>query len=144
MRGVIFKMNYFLKLNVVSAIYALVVFIPLELMFNVYRISRVIGMDIDSVNAFNIIMSIVCFVAGSFMLFNLSKHWMQGRKANYFTMIFWIPYFALFIYVFVSFFPITYRGDTPNPVTGLLAIGALVTYPIYIYLINMISVKITE
>ncbi|MBE4909793.1 hypothetical protein IMZ08_17300 [Bacillus luteolus] len=134
-------MNYFLKLNVVSAMYAIVVFIPLELMFNVYRISRVTGFDIDTVNAFNIITTIVCFMAGSLGLIYLSKHWMKGRKANYFTVILWFPYFALFVYVFVSFFPITYGGDTPNPVTGLLAIGSLITHPMYIYLINRISVK---
>lgn len=33
-------MKYFLKLNVVGILYALTVFVPLELMLNVYRISR--------------------------------------------------------------------------------------------------------
>lgn len=33
-------MEYFCKLNVVSIIYALMVFVPLELIFNIYRITR--------------------------------------------------------------------------------------------------------
>lgn len=33
-------MEYFLKLNVIGMLYALLIFIPAELMLNVYRISR--------------------------------------------------------------------------------------------------------
>jgi hypothetical protein len=43
-------MKYFFKLNIVSILYALVVFIPLELMFNVYRISRLTNWEIGLVN----------------------------------------------------------------------------------------------
>lgn len=44
-----------------------------------------------------------------------------------------------FIYVFASLFPITYGGDHPNPVTGLVAIGGLIIYPFYILILNFIG-----
>jgi hypothetical protein len=137
-------MKYFLKLNIVSALYGFMIFIPLELMFNVYRITRITGLNIGTVNLINGVTTLVSLVVGSIVLFLLKKHWMKGRKANYFTVFLWVPYFVLFIYLFVSLFPITYGGDTPNPVTGLLAIGAMIVYPIYILIINIFSVKMTD
>ncbi|MGJ7922894.1 hypothetical protein [Neobacillus sp. LXY-4] len=43
-------MKYFIKLNVTSILYAVMVFVPLELMINVYRISRLTNWEISTVN----------------------------------------------------------------------------------------------
>ncbi|ASK63950.1 hypothetical protein CFK37_18190 [Virgibacillus phasianinus] len=129
-------MKFFLKLNVVSLLYAVMIFIPLELMINVYRISRLTDWEISSVNALIGITIIVEIIAGSIIFIILTKKWMNGRKASFWTVILWAPYFVLFVYLFASLFPITYGGDAPNPVTGLLAIGAVIAYPVYILIIN--------
>ncbi|MFD1851957.1 hypothetical protein [Oceanobacillus bengalensis] len=129
-------MKYFLKLNVVSILYALMVFVPLELMLNVYRISRLTNWKIGTVNIFTGVTLIVEIIGGTILLVFLTKKWLGERKANFWTVILWAPYFVLFIYVFASLFPITYGGDDPNPVTGLLAIVGLIVYPFYILILN--------
>jgi len=133
-------MKYFLKLNVVSILYALMVFVPLELMINVYRISRLTNWKIDTVNILTGVTLIVEIIGGTMLLFFLTKNWLDVRKANFWTVIFWVPYFVLFIYLFASLFPITYGGDDPNPVTGLLAIGGLIVYPFYILILNFVGI----
>ncbi|MEK3954599.1 hypothetical protein [Psychrobacillus sp. FSL K6-1464] len=129
-------MKYFLKLNVVSILYALMVFVPLELMLNVYRISRLTNWKIGTVNILTGITLIIEIIGGTILILFLTKKWLRGRKANFFTVILWVPYFVLLIYVIASLFPITNGGDTPNPVTGLLAIGGLIVYPFYILILN--------
>lgn len=54
-------MKYFLKLNVVSILYAFMVFVPLELMLNVYRISRLTNWDIGMVNTLEAVEPSLCF-----------------------------------------------------------------------------------
>jgi hypothetical protein len=132
-------MKYFIKLNVASILYAVMVLIPLELMINVYRISRLTNWKISTVNILTGVTIIVEIIAGTILLFFLTKKRMDGRKANFWTIILWVPYFFLFVYVFVSLFPLNYGGDDPNPVTGFLAIGGLIMYPFYILLLNFIG-----
>lgn len=131
-------MKYLLKLNVVSILYALMIFFPLELMLNVYRISRLTNWEIGTVNILTGVTLIVEIIGGTILLFLLSKKWLNGRKGNFWSLIIWLPYFILFIYVFASLFPITYGGDTPNPVTGLIAIVGLIVYPFYILILNFV------
>ncbi|WP_138416577.1 hypothetical protein [Aquibacillus sediminis] len=135
-------MNYFLKLQVVSMLYGFMAFLPLELMINVYRISRLTNWEIGTVNILTGAIVIIECVVGTVLLFFLNKNWLDGRKANFWSVILWIPYFVIFVYLFASLFPITYRGDDPNPVTGLLAMGGLIVYPIYILIMNLTSMKL--
>ncbi|SES63820.1 hypothetical protein SAMN05216389_101190 [Oceanobacillus limi] len=133
-------MHYFLKLNVVSMLYAFMVVVPLELMLNVYRISRITNLEIGTVTMLIGIIVVIELIAGTILLLFLSKKWMVGRKANFWTVILWIPYFVLFVYLFASMFPISNEGDLPNPAMGLLALGGLIGYPLYIVTINFLSV----
>jgi hypothetical protein len=132
-------MKYFLRLNVVSILYSLMILVPIELMANVYRISRLTGWNIGTVSAFSSVIIVVVFIFGSVLLFYLTKKWLESRKANFWTVILWIPYFVLFTYIIASLFPTTYGGDAPNPSTGLLAIGALMVFPIFILIINFLG-----
>lgn len=133
-------MQYILKLNIVSILYALMIFIPLELMLNVYRISRMTNWGIDTVIIVTGVTLLLELIVGSILLVYLTKSWLGERKANFWTLILWVPYFVLFIYGFASLFPITNGGDVPNPVTGLVAIGGLIGYPFYILVLNMIGI----
>ncbi|OZU89606.1 hypothetical protein CIL03_00195 [Virgibacillus indicus] len=132
-------MKYFLKLNVVSILYALMIFVPLELMLNVYRITRLTIWEIGKVNILTGLTLIIGIIGGTILIHFLTKKWLGRRKANFWTVILWIPYFVLFIYVFASLFPITNGGDAPNPVIGLLAIGGLIIYPFYILILNFVG-----
>ncbi|SFC63632.1 hypothetical protein SAMN05443252_1057 [Bacillus sp. OV322] len=132
-------MKYYFKLNIVSMIYALLAFIPIELIVNVYRIGRLTSWGINEVNCSVFVMLLIEIIAGTISLYSLTKKWLGSRLANLWTSILWIPYFILFIYVFGSLFPITYGGDSPNPASGLLIIGGLAVYPFYILVLNITS-----
>jgi|SRR5690606_1350630 len=132
-------MKYFLKLNIVSILYAFIVLIPIQLMGNVYRISRLTTWEIDTVNMLIAAIIIVDVIGGTILLLLLTRKWLGDRKANFWTVILWIPYFVLFTYLIASLFPITYGGDAPNPVTGLIALGGLIVYPVYILILNFLG-----
>ena len=134
-------MIYFIKLNVVSILYALLIFLPIELMVNIYRISRITRWNIDTVNILSGVIIVVGLIFGTMVQLFFTKRWMKGRKANFWTIVFWIPYLVLFVYIIASLFPTTYGGDVPNPGTGILVIGALIIFPIYILIINLIGYK---
>jgi hypothetical protein len=137
-------MKYLLRLNTISILYALMAFIPVQLMVNVYRISRLTSWEIGTVNILTGVILLIEVVIGSIMLYFLTKKWLNGRKANLWTIILWIPYFVLFIYIFASLFPITNGGDDPNPASGLLIIGGLLVYPFYILILNFFSMTSNE
>ena len=132
-------MKYFCKLNVVSIIYALMVFAPLELIFNIYRITSLTNWGIGMVNFMICVTLIIEVIGGTILIFFLTKKWLDGRKTKFWTVILWVPYFILFIYVFASLFPMTDGGDSPNPVIGLLALVGLIAYPFYILILNFVS-----
>ncbi|MFJ7746803.1 hypothetical protein [Peribacillus sp. NPDC097295] len=132
-------MKFFLKVNVVSILYALILFIPLELMLNAYRISRLTTWDIGNVNIFIGWTTVVTLISGTILIFFLTKKWMGFRKAQFWTVILWAPYLVLFVVALASLFPMIDGGDVPNPGTGLLIIGALIVYPIYILIINFLG-----
>jgi hypothetical protein len=137
-------MKYLLRLNTISILYALMVFIPVQIMVNVYRISRLTSWEIGTLNILTGVILLIEVVVGSIMLYFLTKKWLNGRKANLWTIILWIPYFVLFIYIFASLFPITNGGDDPNPASGLLIIGGLLVYPFYILILNFFSMTSNE
>lgn len=124
-----------------SILYAVLIFIPLELMLNIYRVSRLINWEIDTVIIWVSVVIIIVVVIGTILLLYLTKRWLEERKANFWTVLLWVPYFGFFIYIFANLFPVTYGGDWPSPVIGLFAIGGLIVYPIYILMINFIGMS---
>ncbi|MGM0845607.1 MAG: hypothetical protein ACQEUT_11565 [Bacillota bacterium] len=132
-------MTYFFKLNAVSILYAVLILIPIELMLNIYRITRITGWDIGTANIVIAITTITALIFFTLLLILLTAKWMKVRKANYWTVVLWVPYYILFLFLFALLFPITYRGDTPNPASGLLVIGILICFPIYVAGINFIG-----
>ncbi|WP_256238646.1 hypothetical protein [Bacillus sp. EB600] len=67
-------MKYFIKLNVVSILYALMIFVPIQLMGNVYRISRLTGWNIGTVNTLSGVTIVVGFIFGQSCSFSLQKN----------------------------------------------------------------------
>ncbi|OEH91163.1 hypothetical protein [Bacillus solimangrovi] len=135
-------MKYFLKLNVVSMLYAMMMLVPIELVVNVYRISRWTTWDIDFVMNLSYVIIIVEVIAGTMLIIFLTKKWLDGRMASFWNLVLWLPYLILFAYIIAKLFPMTYRGDTPNPAMGLLIMGGLLVYPFYILVINSVNITI--
>jgi len=132
-------MKFFGKLNIVSALIAFVLFISIELQLNFYRIWRITGWEVDTVNNVIAIIHLVGFILSTIVFVILIKKWLNGTKASFWSIILWLPYLVLFIFIFANLFPITNRGDTPAPVSGLLILGQLIIYPIYLLVINAFS-----
>ncbi|MCA1060160.1 hypothetical protein LCL96_14575 [Rossellomorea aquimaris] len=134
-------MNHFIKINVLSIIYALMILIPVELMVNVYRLTRLTGFEMDTVQNVSGFMTGVVVILGTVIIHFLTKKWMVGRKAAYWTSVLWFPYFLLSAFIIAFLFPVTNGGDAPNPATGLVMIGALVSYPFYVLVMNFLSLE---
>ena len=73
------EMNYFLKIHAVSIIYALMILVPVELMANLYRLTRLSGWDMDFVKNVSGGMSGAVLIMGTVILYFLTKKWMEGR-----------------------------------------------------------------
>ncbi|TRZ38423.1 hypothetical protein CEQ21_23825 [Niallia circulans] len=132
-------MKSFIKLNAVACVYAFSIVIPLELMANVYRISRLTNWDIQKVNLFTEATLMLDIIGGTILLFFLTRKWFNGSNVKYWTTILWVPYLVLFIYIIASLFPITYAGDVQNSKTGFFVIGGLIVYPFYILVLNFVE-----
>jgi hypothetical protein len=125
----------------ISALYALVLLIQIEPMGNVYRITRVTNWSIITVDRLILIFNLVIFIFSTVIFYLFTRKYLSTGKSRYLLTVLWIPYFAIFTYIFSSLFPITNPGDDPAPVLGLIIIGIFLIYPFYIALINAISPK---
>lgn len=131
-------MNYFLKLNVVSMVYGFMFFISLEMQVNYYRIVRLTGWGGQYFDLLLLLVHGVGFSVVTIFLYKLTNKWIANRRLVYWTTILWLPYTALFIFIFVNVYPITYQGDMPAPVQGFILITMLLFYPFYIGTLSLI------
>lgn len=130
-------MKWFIRMNFTSIIFAFPLFISLELLLNVYRIGRVTGWDLEKVIRIIHIYNFVGFIISTIIFLYIVNKWMEGRTARYWTIPLSIFHLFMFIFIFSSLFPITYPGDKPNPVSGLIVIALMILYPFYLFFINL-------
>ncbi|OXM14610.1 hypothetical protein CGZ75_16955 [Paenibacillus herberti] len=135
-------MTPFIRLNFISATYAFGIFVVIELLANTYRIIRLTDnrLDFDGV----VVLIVIFIIAASILFYWATKKIMKGLKIRYFSLILWLPYLALFIYGFAVLFPLTNPGEKPVPVIGLLVLAGVIVYPLYLLLINVLSVLNTK
>lgn len=134
-------MNPFIKLNIFALLYGFILFIQTELMGNVYRITRITNLGINTVSrAIGITMLIVFLISTIVLIFITSKYFNTG-KLRYFLAILWIPYYIILALIFSVLIPMTYHGDEPSPATGLILLFFWFTYPFYIAIINLVCTK---
>lgn len=138
-KDVSYIIKYFMKLNVISILYALLLFILIEFQVNIYRMIRITGWDGDQVNTAVTILSWVFFLFTTGGYIWLTAKWLGPRKLNLLVMLLWLPYFYLMITVFARLFPITNPGETPLPAIGLIFLAMIFLYPLYIGLITWIG-----
>lgn len=129
----------FFRVNMISFCLALLYFIPIQLMANVYRFARLSGIDTGIVNIIISCTILIGFIVMTGLLIFLNLKWFEKRRFQYWSLLLWLPYTFLLSYLNSIWFPITYPGDTPNPVTGLLIIGGIVIFPIYIFSISSVT-----
>lgn len=137
-------MKLFAKLNIFSALYALLLLIEIESMGNIYRISRVTNWPVNITNILVLIFDLFVFIISTIIFFYITRKYLNTGKLRYLLSLLWIPYFAVFTFIFALLLPITDPGDDPAPVLGLLFIGIFIIYPFYIAFLNLISSKTEE
>ena len=135
-------MRYLLKLNMMGVLYALALLVAIELVFDVYRISRLTGWELGIVTNMVAVIIFVEFVGVSLLFILLTRRWMESRKSSYWSAVLWVPYLGFFVYLFASLFPIENPGEVVNPGIGLVLIGVLAVYPFYVAMMNFIGVNL--
>lgn len=135
-------MRYFIRLNALSAIFALLPFIISELLVNVYRINRITGIEIDEIHKFTSIVSYVSLIIIFVIFVPLVLLFLPSKITNFVTAIMWFPYYCLYVYFFASLFPATNPADDPNPVSGLIVIAILLLFPFLLAGVNGVSLLI--
>lgn len=134
-------MKYFLRLNTLSALYALALFIAIELIINVSHISEVYGWEWDNVYIAIAIINVIGLLLSTLIFIKLTKKWMLGRKNSYWTLILWVPYFIVLLYFFTVIVPLN-PGVTLFPRFSLLIFGSCILFPVYITFINQYALPI--
>ncbi|WP_019414834.1 permease prefix domain 1-containing protein [Paenisporosarcina sp. TG20] len=130
---------YLLKLNAVSFLYAIIIWFPIALMAHVYKVSRITGLNISTVNTSVNIIILVVLIVGTLFLFFITKRWLKRRKSNFWTIILWIPYWILLVTLSTIFSSPLINADDPGIGIGIIAFGAMIVFPVYILLINLVS-----
>lgn len=131
------KLKTILSINTLNILYALTLFLQTELWVNTYRVERITGWSNIGTYTDSIIFFI--FILSSIWGYFLTKRKFGGRKVKYVMSISWIPYYAIFIVLFSSLFPITSPAEKPLAGVGFYIIGSWVIFPLYITLINVLS-----
>ncbi|PEZ14611.1 hypothetical protein CN330_04610 [Priestia megaterium] len=136
-------MNYFLKLNFSSILYAVLIFINIELIFNIYRISRIIELDVAIARNIGIVVMLISVIVFSFVYYLLNRRYLKGSKLNYYGTVLWIPYFVIMLILFNRLFPISDHGDQLNPIGRIVIYLGVLLYPIYLAIVIALSRKST-
>ncbi|WP_406582761.1 hypothetical protein [Bacillus salipaludis] len=129
-------MKFFIKLNTISALYAIALFIAIELIVNVSHISTLTSWEWDSVYFVIAVINVIGLLLSTILFICLTKKWTIGRKYSYLSLLLWAPYFILFFSFFPVVFPIN-AGVTIFPRFSLLIYGSVILYPVYILFINL-------
>ncbi|WP_431801000.1 hypothetical protein [Halobacillus andaensis] len=130
-------MRFFVKLNVLSALFAFILFIAVELILNIGRLSRLTGWDMDATAIGGLVTFIFGCIAFTILFHRLIRRLMENRKASFWSVLLWVPYFLLLVFAFVALFPITNPSDEPAAATGLIIIFMVCFYPFYLLVLQV-------
>lgn len=134
-------MNYFLKLNFSSILYAVLIFINIELIFNIYRISRIIELDVAVARNIGIVIMLISVIVFSFIYYLLNRRYLTDSRLNYYGTVLWIPYFVIMLILFNKLFPISNHGDQLNSIGRIVIYLGVLLYPIYLAIVIALSRK---
>lgn len=132
-------MRIIFKLIVASSIYALFFLLHIELLLNVYRISRITRLELSTINIGIFIFSCIIFIFSVPLFYFLNGQYLKMGKINYIGSFLWFPFSMLFLFVFRILFPMDNQGDHPAPIIGLIILVELIFYQVYLLMIIKIS-----
>ncbi|KAB3539060.1 hypothetical protein F8154_01110 [Alkaliphilus pronyensis] len=135
------RKNAFLKLNILSAICGFFFAITIQSALNIYRIERLSKLGFNTLEVIYTIFYIVKLILLTWILIVLIRKWILGKLSRFWLTILWFPYFLVFNYIWISLFPLTYRGDIPSPGTGLIIMFGIILYPFYLAIVSLFASK---
>lgn len=134
-------MKAFGKINIIGALYALVLVIQIQPIANINRIFRITDWSVITVYMLIAIFNLIIFIISTIVFFFITRKYLRQVKLRFLLSLLWIPYYMIITLIYNFFTPITVRGEGPGPVVGFLFIGMFLIYPFYIAFINLISLK---
>ncbi len=129
-------MNRFWKINLIGILYAIIIFIPVELFLNVLRISRITGWAIQALEIGSIVLAVVLVCILSVFVYSLTRRWLSECTSSLWTVVLWIPYFVLFVFWIAKAFPADNPSDQSGPGGGIILMGLLLGYPLFVFMLN--------
>ncbi|PEJ59266.1 hypothetical protein CN692_07240 [Bacillus sp. AFS002410] len=136
-------MNYFLKLNAVSALYGLLVCLFIYSLFSSEQIHDLTGLNSNLI--WNILLGVaLIFLIVSFIIVPLlTKKWLESRLWSLFSSVIWLPYFVLFIILTGFLFPNNDLNDD-NFGAGLILLFFLIFYPVSLFITTFIGTRLKK
>lgn len=132
-------MKTFGKLNIISALYALVLVVQIQPIANINRIFRITNWSVTTVYMLIAMFNLIIFVISSIVFLFITRKYLSQVKLRFLLTLSWVPYYVIITLVYNYFTPIIVRGEGPGPVVGLLFIVIFISYPFYIAFINLTS-----
>ncbi|WP_214824640.1 hypothetical protein [Exiguobacterium sp. s28] len=128
-------MAHFLKLQSISIFLAVLLLLNIQLLANSGRLYLIMG------NIYTLV--IVSIALASLWLFTrlIIKHVTRLTPSpwNLSLYVLWLPYLALFTYVWTRVIPAPSEAAWPGPAVGLLIIALTFTFPLYVFIVHMIA-----
>lgn len=128
-------MTQFLKLQTISILLAVLLFLNIQLLANSGRLYLLMG------DAY--MLAITMFGLVSLILFTrlIIKRLRQLAPSpwNLSLYVLWLPYLALFTYVWTQIVPAPGEAAWPGPAVGLLIIALTFTFPLYVFIVHMVA-----
>ena len=129
------------KLNIISALYALILVIQIQPIANINRIFRITNWSVSAVYILIAMFNLIIFIISTIVFLFITKKYLSQVKLRFLLMLLWIPYYVVITLIYNFFTPIIVKGEGPGPVVGLLFIVIFLSYPFYIAFINSISTR---
>lgn len=128
-------MAHFLKLQNLSILLALTLLLNIQLLANSERLYLLMG------DAY--MLAITMFGLVSLILFTrliiTRIRQLAPSPWNLSLYVLWLPYLALFTYVWTQIVPAPGEAAWPSPVVGLLIIALTIIFPLYVFIVHMVA-----
>lgn len=128
-------MAHFLKLQSISILLAVLLLVNIQLLANSGRLYLLMG------DAY--MLAITMFGLVSLILFTrlIIKRVRQLAPSpwNLSLYVLWLPYLALFTYVWTQIVPAPGEAAWPGPAVGLWIIALTFTFPLYVFIVHMVA-----
>lgn len=124
-------MRTFLRFSLICMVYAFILFIVAEGMVNRGRIQDITGYSFEQIDRFILVGTLILVGLLTCLCIYLTKLWLTGRGIALWSVILWFPFWLIFILGFAYLFP-NYNQYDNNPASGLIIIGMILFYPLYV------------